>query len=131
MKARSDRYNAAIGRQIRAEISAAGQSILGVAKELGMARSTLDNYVTGKRDIPVPVAYQVAELLGLDPQTLIQRATERFHAEDKAGQSNVTTLPKRNVGTPRHTDLETVTLDTAKLAATRDNTPVDPEREYK
>lgn len=89
MKARSDRYNAAIGRQIRAEISAAGQSILGVARELGMARSTLDNYVTGKRDIPVPVAYQVAEFLGIDPQVLIQRATERFHAEDKAAQSNV------------------------------------------
>jgi plasmid maintenance system antidote protein VapI len=100
MKARSDRYNAAIGRQIRAEISAAGQSILGVAKQLGIARSTLDNYVTGKRDIPVPVAYQVAELLGLDPQTLIQRATERFHAEDKVGQSNVTAFPRRNVGTP-------------------------------
>ena len=48
-----------------------------------------------------------------------------------AQRSNVTAFPKRNVGTPRHTELETVKLDTAKLAASRDNTPVDPERENK
>ncbi|MFL2002175.1 helix-turn-helix domain-containing protein [Microbacterium sp. A1-JK] len=130
MKARADHYNAAIGRQIRAEISAAGQSILGVAKELGMARSTLDNYVNGKRDIPVPVAYQVAELLGLDPQVLIQRATERFHAEDIAARSNLI-AGRFSVGTPRHTDLETADLHTANVAASRDNTPVDTERDNK
>lgn len=102
-----------------------------MSKRLGIARSALDNYVTGKRSIPIPIAYQVAELLGIDPRVLIQRATERFHDEDKAAQSNVTAFPSRNVGTPRHTELETVDLDTAKLAASRDNTPVDPERENK
>lgn len=46
-------------------------------------------------------------------------------------RSNVTALPARNVGTPRHTDLETAALDIAKIAASRDNTPVDPESDNK
>lgn len=83
MKARADRFNAAIGRQIRAEIGAAGSSISAVARELGIARSALDNYVTGKRAIPIPIAYQIGEILDVDPQLIVRRATERFWAEDR------------------------------------------------
>lgn len=89
MKARADRFNAAIGRQIRAEIGAAGSSISAVARDLGIARSALDNYVTGKRAIPIPVAYQVGEILGIDPQLIVSRATERFWAEDREDRENV------------------------------------------
>lgn len=89
MKARADRYNAAIGRQIRAEIAAAGSSISAVARDLGIARSALDNYVTGKRAIPIPIAYQVGEILGVDPQLIITRATERFWADDREDRDNV------------------------------------------
>lgn len=89
MKARADRFNAAIGRQIRAEIAAKGSSISAVARELGVARSALDNYVTGKRAIPIPIAYQIGEVLGIDPQLIVKRATERFWAEDREDRENV------------------------------------------
>lgn len=89
MKARAERYNAAIGRQLRAEIAAAGSSISAVARAMGIARSALDNYVTGKRAIPVTVAYQVAEILDIDPQVIVRRATERFWEEDRADRQNV------------------------------------------
>ncbi len=59
MKARADRFNAAMGKQIRAEIAASGMSISSVARDLDLARSALDNYVTGKRAIPVPIVYQL------------------------------------------------------------------------
>ena len=89
MKARADQYNAAIGRQIRAEIAAAGSSISAVARDLGIARSALDNYVTGKRAIPIPIAYQVGEILGVDPQLIVKRATERFWEEEREQRDNV------------------------------------------
>lgn len=63
---------------------------------------------------------QIAKVLRTTASAIIARAEN----------DNVTPI-RSNVGTPRHTDLETVKLDTAKLAATRDNTPVDPERENK
>lgn len=79
-----DAFNAALGRQIRAEIAASGNSIAGAARDLGIARSALDNYVNGKRGIPASIAYEVALLLGLDPHTLIVRAEERLAAEGSA-----------------------------------------------
>lgn len=91
MKARGDRFNAAMGRQIRAEIAASGRSISSVSRDLGLARSALDNYVTGKRAIPVPVVYQLGEILSIDPQLIVQRANERFLADDEAERSNVIT----------------------------------------
>ncbi len=89
MNARADRFNLAIGKQIRAEIAAAGLSISSVARDLGIARSALDNYVTGKRAIPVPIAYQVGEIVGVDPQVIVQRAQERFTLEEAHRDSNV------------------------------------------
>jgi len=82
MTSRADRFNAALGKQIRAEIAAAGMSISSVARDMDIARSALDNYVTGKRAIPVPVAY-------LDAQVIVQRAQERFDLEEREAPANV------------------------------------------
>jgi transcriptional regulator with XRE-family HTH domain len=90
----AERFNAVLGRQLRAEIAAAGSSLSAVARELGMSRSALDNYVTGKRSIPVPVAYEVCAVLGVDVQRVVERAQERFGAEapTSAPTSNVEEL---------------------------------------
>ena len=89
MKSRADRFNAALGKQIRAEIAAAGMSISSVARDMDIARSALDNYVTGKRAIPVPVAYRIGEIVGLDAQVIVQRAQERFDLEEREAPANV------------------------------------------
>lgn len=78
----ASRFNAAVGRQIRAEISAGGSSIAAMARAIGIARSTLDNYVNGDRDIPVPAVYSVCAHLGIDPHLLVKRAEERFASEE-------------------------------------------------
>lgn len=81
MKTPAEDFNAAVGRQLRAEIAASRSSIAAMAREIGIARSALDNYVTGKRAIPVPVVYAVCAALEVEPHVLIARAEERLQAD--------------------------------------------------
>jgi transcriptional regulator with XRE-family HTH domain len=59
-----------------------------------------------------------------------QAAVNAITQELVATSSNVTSLSARrhNVGGPADTDLETVELDTTLLAASTDDTPIDPSR---
>lgn len=61
---------------------------------------------------------QIAAALGTTASAVISEAES----------STVVQMPRRNVGGRPHTDLETVELDSTKLAASTDNTPIDPSR---
>lgn len=106
VKTPAEHYNAAVGRQLRAEIGAAGSSIAAMAREIGIARSALDNYVNGKRAIPVPVVYAVSAAVDVEPYMVLSRAEERLRAE--AGRRSATITPLR----PR-----------SDVPGTRDNRP--------
>lgn len=93
VKTPAEQYNAAVGRQLRGEIGAAGSSIAAMAREIGIARSALDNYVTGKRAIPVPIVYAVSAAVDIEPHLLLQRAEERLRAE--VGRRSATITPLR------------------------------------
>ncbi|PRA79135.1 hypothetical protein CQ045_16340 [Microbacterium sp. MYb66] len=81
VKTPAEEFNDAVGRQMRAEIAASRSSIAAMARTIGIARSALDNYVTGKRAIPVPVVYSVCAALDLEPHLLLGRAEERLRAD--------------------------------------------------
>lgn len=81
VKTPAEEFNEAVGRQMRAEIAASRSSIAAMARSIGIARSALDNYVTGKRAIPVPVVYAVCADLGVVPHVLLARAEERLRAD--------------------------------------------------
>ncbi|WP_285364190.1 helix-turn-helix domain-containing protein [Microbacterium sp. LMC-P-041] len=95
MKTPGEQFNAAVGRQLRAEIAAAGSSIAAMAREVGIARSALDNYVTGKRSIPVPILYAVSAALDIAPHVVITRAEERLRSEGFRGGATITALRPR------------------------------------
>lgn len=102
VKTQGEQYNAAVGRQLRGEIAAAGSSIAAMARQIGIARSALDNYVTGKRAIPIPIVYAVSASLGIAPHLVLSRAEERLRSEDER-LAPVTALPPRtDVPTRRH-----------------------------
>lgn len=82
MTTAAERFNAALGRQIRAEIAAGGSSIAAMSRTINVARSTLDNYVTGERAIPVTVAYAICESLRISPADVVRRAEDRFRSEE-------------------------------------------------
>lgn len=78
-----------------------------MARSIGIARSALDNYVTGKRAIPVPTVYAVCETLGIQPHVLVSRAEERLLADDDSRDARVTPLRRgMNVPDPRDTEAE-------------------------
>ncbi|MFS0854584.1 XRE family transcriptional regulator [Microbacterium sp. 179-I 3D4 NHS] len=97
MKSSAELYNAAVGRQLRAEIAAAGSSIAAMARDAGIARSALDNYVTGKRAIPVPVVYTVCAIVNVPPHLVLARAEERLSADTAGAAGTLTALRRPNV----------------------------------
>lgn len=106
VKTAAEEFNAAVGRQMRAEIAASRSSIAAMARSIGIARSALDNYVTGKRAIPVPVVYAVCAFLGVDPHVLLARAEERLRAD---GETTARITPIRrtpDVAGPREDNRE-------------------------
>ncbi|ALX67373.1 helix-turn-helix domain-containing protein [Microbacterium sp. XT11] len=111
METAGRQFNAAVGRQMKGEISAAGSSIAAMARELGIARSALDNYTTGKRAIPLTTFHDVCVALGMEPHEMLARAEERYRAEERARGSQqaapVTPLRRRpDVPDHRHNEAE-------------------------
>lgn len=94
VKTPPEEFNAAVGRQLRGEIAAGGSSIAAMARTIGIARSALDNYVTGKRAIPVPIVYSVCASLHVEPHIVFARAEERLSV-DSAAESGVLTPFRR------------------------------------
>lgn len=109
VKTPPEEFNAAVGRQLRAEIAAAGSSIAAMARTIGIARSALDNYVTGKRAIPVPVVYSVCASLRVEPHIVFARAEERLRV-DNAATGELTPFRRPNVRDPRE-DVREVAFD--------------------
>lgn len=102
MKTSAEHFNAVVGSQLRAEIAAARSSIAAMARTIGIARSALDNYVTGKRAIPVPIVYSICAALDIEPHVLFARAEERLHADGGEHSARVTPLRStRDVSGPR------------------------------
>ncbi|WP_314423304.1 helix-turn-helix transcriptional regulator [uncultured Microbacterium sp.] len=100
-------YNSAVGRQLKGEIAAAGSSIARMARDIDVSRSALDNYTTGKRDIPIPVLYRVCAVIGVAPHVILERAQERFRTDASQGDAIITPLrPLTDVGGRRDNDAE-------------------------
>lgn len=111
METQAELFNAAVGRQLRAEIAAGGSSISAMARTIGVARSALDNYVTGKRAIPVPIVYSICTALGLEPHVALTRAEERLREELDRSTARITPLPRRTGVGGRREDLTEVAFD--------------------
>lgn len=72
----------AIAVQIKAEMAAKDWKQSDLANASGIPTSTLHRYLSGARDIPLPVFASIAEALGLDIQELIARAKRRLEGEN-------------------------------------------------
>lgn len=68
----------AIATQIRVELAENGMEQRDLAEAVGIESATLSRYMTGKRSMPMPTFFRVADALGLSPQTLMQRAEARL-----------------------------------------------------
>jgi transcriptional regulator with XRE-family HTH domain len=53
-----------------------------MAERIGMQTSTLSRYLSGDRDIPMPVVFSMANALDLSIIELVQRAERRLEGKD-------------------------------------------------
>ena len=67
----------AVMAQLRAEAAAAGMSIVDLARHSKTSRSSLDLYLKGTRQMPLEVLYRIADVLDVEPATILSRAQER------------------------------------------------------
>jgi len=72
----------AIAVQIKAEMAAKDWKQADLSRETGIVSSTLYRYLSGARDIPLPVFVDIADALGLTIIELVARAQRRLDAQD-------------------------------------------------
>lgn len=73
-----DQLEAALAHQIKVELVERGLDQKDLAEKVGIERATMNRYMTGKRSMPMPTYFKVAEVLGLSPRELMQRAESRI-----------------------------------------------------
>jgi transcriptional regulator with XRE-family HTH domain len=73
---------AALVTQVKAEMAAKDMKQKDMAARIGMQTSTLSRYLAGDRDIPMPVAFSMADALELSLIELFQRAERRLEGKD-------------------------------------------------
>ena len=78
MNTYGDRLETALAKQITIELVERDMDQKDLAAAVGIERATLNRYMTGKRSMPMPTFFKVAEVLGLSPQALMQRAEARL-----------------------------------------------------
>lgn len=69
---------AALATQIKVELVERGMDQKDLAEAVGIERATLNRYMTGKRSMPMPTFFLVAEVFGVSPMVLMQRAEARL-----------------------------------------------------
>ena len=68
--------------QVKAEMAAKDMRQKDMAARIGMQTSTLSRYLSGERDIPMPVVFSMADALDLSIIELVQRAERRLEGKD-------------------------------------------------
>lgn len=72
------RLEAALAIQIKIELVERDWDQKVLAEAVGIERATLNRYLTGKRSMPMPTFFAVAEAFGISPRVLMERAEARI-----------------------------------------------------
>ncbi len=76
-----DNFNAAVAAELRGERAKARITIDALVASTGYAKTTVLNYLNGKRDIPLPALAELCRALGVDPRTIFERAEQSVDDE--------------------------------------------------
>lgn len=78
------KYAEAIAAELRAERAAKTPrlTVEALGERAGLHKQTLLRYLNGTRDIPMPVFYDLAQALGVNPIELVERAERRLASEE-------------------------------------------------
>lgn len=73
-----ENLEAALAVQIKVELVERSMDQKALAAAIGIESATLSRYMTGKRSMPLPTFFAVADALGLSPRVLMERAEARI-----------------------------------------------------
>ena len=72
-----DAFALAVSDELRAERARVKKTIDQIVTDTGYAKTTVLNYLNGKRDIPLSALREICRSLGVDPRVIVSRADER------------------------------------------------------
>lgn len=79
MALNEEKYWTAISTIIKMEMTANGNmSQAKLATAAGVGREAMNNYLSGKREMPITVFMRVADALGVTPHWIFQEAEKRM-----------------------------------------------------
>ncbi len=77
-----ERLEVALATQIKVELVEREMNQKDLAEAVGIGRPAMNRYMKGHQSMPMPTFFKVAEVLGLSPQVLMQRAEARIQPGD-------------------------------------------------
>lgn len=69
-----DKFNDAVAAELRGERGKQRITIDALVEETGYAKTTVLNYLNGKRSIPLPALADLCKALDVDPRIIFERA---------------------------------------------------------
>lgn len=76
-----DRFNAAVAAELRGQRAKVRITVDGLAQGTGYAKSTVLNYLNGKRDIPLSALGELCRVLGTSPRAIFESAEKALDDE--------------------------------------------------
>lgn len=67
-------YNDAVAAELRGERARTRMTVDALVQSTGYAKSTVLNYLNGKRDIPLPALAELCRALSVDARVILERA---------------------------------------------------------
>lgn len=77
---KKDPYTLAVAAQLRAEIAAAGLTVVATSQAAGVPRGTLVRYLDGTREIPISAMYKISTVVQVPVPVIVERADARYLA---------------------------------------------------
>lgn len=71
-----DAYAEAVAAELRAERARKGVTLAHLVTETGIAQSTVQRYLNGKRDIPIAAYLELCRVLEVSPMMIFERAEQ-------------------------------------------------------
>jgi len=76
-----ERLEVALAKQIRIELAEREMDQKDLADALSIGRNSLNRYMQNRQSFPMPVFFRIAEVFGLTPKALMERAEARVERE--------------------------------------------------
>lgn len=76
-----DTFNAAVAAELRGQRARTRMTVDAVTAGTGFAKSTVLNYLNGKRDIPLPALAELCRVLRVEPRAIFEAAQKAIDDE--------------------------------------------------